>query len=271
MIEIFALPFMQAALYAGVLLALLCAVLGIHIVLQRRVFLSAAVSQVATLGMALGFYFGWHPTLSALLTILSILFLLSRFMHNRYALTDTLLGVIYVSAFAISILLMSKSAQGYEELQHLLQGNLLTLTSRHLLLITLLFVSTFSLFFLFHKEILFTSFDANMAQTLGYRVHFWNLFFYFLIGMVISAGVQTVGSLLIFGLLVVPPFTALLLTKKFKTMYFASAVIAVMAVWLGLWISFLFDLPSGPAIILLLLFCVGALAAGKNGLARIIR
>lgn len=269
MIDVFTLPFMQAALYAGVLLALLCAVLGIHIVLQRRVFLSAAVSQVATLGMALGFYFGWHPTLSALLTISLVLFLLSRFMHSRYALTDTLLGVIYVSAFAISILLMSKSAQGYEELQHLLQGNLLTLTAQHLYLITGLFISALSLFALFHKEILFTSFDPNMAQTLGYRVAFWNLFFYFLVGIVISVGVQTVGSLLIFGLLVVPPFTALLLTKTFRTMYLASAAIAALAVWLGLWVSFLFDLPSGPAIILLLLLCVGSVAAVKTAWARI--
>jgi ABC-type Mn2+/Zn2+ transport system permease subunit len=268
MIEVFALPFMQAALYAGVLLALLCSILGIHVVLQRRVFLSAAVSQVATLGMALGFYFSWHPTLSALLTILLVLFLLARFMHSRYALTDTLLGVLYVGAFAVSILLMSKSAQGYEELQHLLQGNLLTLSTSHLLLLTALFVSTLVLFISFHKELLFTSFDPYMAQTLGYRVRFWNLLFYFLVGTVISAGVQTVGSLLIFGLLVIPPFLALSLARKFRTMYILAGVTGSLAVLIGLWLSFLFDLPSSPTIIFLLLLGVGTVTAAKRLLFR---
>ncbi len=264
MIDIFSLPFMHAALYAGVLLGVLCSILGVHVVLQRRVFLSAAVSQVAAMGIALGFFFGWHPTLSSLLAILLVLALLAGLMHARNAMTDALLGVLYVGAFAVSILLMAKSAQGYEELQHLLQGNLLTLSDSHLVLLTALFVAALALFVLFHKELLFTSFDPYMAQTLGYSVRFWNLFFYFLVGLVISIGVQTVGSLLIFGLLVLPAFTALSLARKFRTIYLLAGLIAMLAVFIGLWLSFQFDLPASPSIIVLLLVSVGAVTAGKR-------
>jgi ABC-type Mn2+/Zn2+ transport system permease subunit len=253
MVEIFGLPFMQHALIASALIGTTCAFLGVYIVLKRIVFFSAAVAQISTAGMALAFLLGLHPTVTGLVVTLLAIVLFALRPANGKIPPDSFLGIGYVGAFALGILFIARAAQGAEELQHLLQGNILTITSEqiYLLLGTFLFVGIIHL--LFYRQFIFIAYDPAMAQTQGYHVTGWNLLLYFTLGLMISLGIKVSGVLLIFSFLVMPAVTGLLLARRMKHIFIIAILSSLASVVSGLYFSFRLDLPSGPTIVAVLL------------------
>ncbi|MDZ7319562.1 MAG: metal ABC transporter permease [candidate division KSB1 bacterium] len=253
MVEIFGLPFMQYALIASVLIGTLCAFLGVYIVLKRMVFFSAAVAQVSTAGMALAFLLGLNPTLvSLMVTMLAVLLFALRPSSEKIP-PDSLLGISYVGAFALGILFIAKAAQGAEELQHLLQGNILTITPGQIYLLLVTFVIVGIIHLLFYRQFIFIAYDPAMAQTQGYHVKLWNLLLYFTLGVVISLGIKVSGVLLIFSFLVMPAVTGLLVARKMRHIFIVAILSSLVSVVNGLYFSFRLDLPSGPTIVAVML------------------
>lgn len=253
MAEIFGLSFMQHALIASALIGTACAFLGVYIVLKRIVFFSAAVAQISTAGMALAFLLGLNPTfVSLLVTLLAVVLFALKPSNDRIP-PDSLLGISYIGAFALGILFIAKAAQGSEELQHLLQGNILTITAGqiYLLLGTFLFVGIIHL--LFYRQFIFIAYDPAMAQTQGYHVTVWNLLLYFTLGLMISLGIKVSGVLLIFSFLVMPAVTGLLLARRMQHIFIIAILSSLTSVVSGLYFSFRLDLPSGPTIVAVLL------------------
>jgi len=248
MMEVFSLPFMQAALIASSIIGLLCAFLGVFVVLKRMVFLSAALAQISTAGMALAFLFALDPTWTGLIVALLSSALFALATSSGRMPRDSILGISYVSAFALGILFVSKAAQGTEELQHLLQGNILTITKGQLYLLSATLVVVGLVHYFFHKEFLFTSFDAETARTQGYRTTGWNLALFLSIGAVVAIGIKISGALLIFAFLVIPATAALLLFRKLRWVFLSAMLASLLSVIFGLYFSFHLDLPSGPSI-----------------------
>lgn len=253
MVEIFGLPFMQSALIASVFIGMACAFLGVYIVLKRMVFFSAAVAQISTAGMALALLLGLNPTfISLMVTMLAVLLFALRPSSEKIP-PDSLLGISYVGAFALGILFIAKAAQGAEELQHLLQGNILTITPDQIYLLAVTFVAVSIIHLLFYKQFIFIAYDPAMAQTQGYHVIGWNLLLYFTLGLVISLGIKVSGVLLVFAFLVIPAVTGLLLARKMRSVFIIAIIVSLIAVVSGLYFSFRLDLPSGPSIVAVLL------------------
>jgi len=253
MIEIFELPFMQNALIASFLIGIICAILGVYIVLKKVVFFSASLAQISTAAMALAFLLGWNATATSLIVTFLIVVVFSIKPSWGKIPLDSILGIGYVAAFALGILFMAKSAIGIEELHHLLQGNILTISSQQIYILFIVFVITGLVHFIFRKELLFISFDPIMASTQGYNVQAWNLLLYFTIGLIISFGIRVSGVLLIFAMLVIPAVVSLLFVKNIKKVFFVAIFVNIISVFVGLYSSFQLDLPSGPTIVAVLL------------------
>ena len=269
MIKVFQLPFMQYALVASSLIAVLCAFLGVFVVLRRIVFFSAVLAQVSTAGMALGFLTGLNPTVTGLALTCATVMLFAFAPFGSKVPQDTILGISYVAAFAMSVLIISKAAQGMEELQHLLQGNILTITTGQIYLLSITFIIIGAMHILFHKEFIFTSFDREMAETQGYATNAWNVLLYFSIGLVVALGIRVSGTLLIFALLVAPAACALLVLKKMRWIFPVAIIVSLVSVIFGLYFSFRFDLPSGPGIVAILIgFLLLAAGARYSGLIK---
>jgi ABC-type Mn2+/Zn2+ transport system permease subunit len=118
---------------------------------------------------------------------------------------------------------------------------------------------------LFYKEFLFVSFDRETARTLGYRVGGWNLLLYLTLGLVIAFAMQFAGVMLVFNFLVLPAVTGLLLARRMAGVFLWSMLSAVVAAVIGFTLSVPFDLPTGPAIIVV----SGALALLAWGVRRL--
>ncbi len=247
--EAFALPFMRTALFAGCVTGAVCALIGVYVVLNRIVFLGAALAQLSAAGIAFGFLFGVHaPSLAIIFAVIGVLLLAFRSGASRIP-TDGLLGIAFAVCWAASILMVANSAQGAEELNHMLEGNLLTATHEDVRLLAGLLAGIAALHLLFVKPFVFVCFDPETAQTLGLKTRLWNFLLYASLGATIALSIHVVGILVVFAFLVLPPIGGLLLGRRLPSVFVISILIALLSVFSGLLVSYRADLPSGATIV----------------------
>jgi uncharacterized protein (TIGR03382 family) len=253
--DVFQLPFMRNALLAGCATGAACAVIGVYVVLNRMVFLGAALAQLSAAGIAFGFLIGIHATAPAVLFAVGGVMLLAFRPSGSRITTDALLGIVFAVAWAGSILMVSRSAQGAEELNHMLQGDILTASHGDVRLLAGLLAAILLLHLLFARRFLFVSFDPETAGTLGLRTGIWRFLLYASLGTTIALTIHVVGILVVFALLVLAPIGGLLLGRRLPSVFAVSVALALAGVFLGLLLSYHADLSSGASIVA----CLGGL------------
>jgi ABC-type Mn2+/Zn2+ transport system permease subunit len=261
MIEMLQYSFIRTALGGTLAIGAVCAFLGVYVVLRRMVFVGATLAQISSAGIALGILTGWSPNaLSLAFSFLAVLFLAHLTIRRRLP-GDAALGIAFTVSGAVAVLLVAHTAAGNEEVVHLVQGNLLAMTSREARTLAAVFGAVLLVHLAFFKEFLYISFDPPMAATQGYRANRWNLAFYMLLGLVIALAIKAIGILLMFAFLVVPAALGLLVARGLNGTFVVAVASAVLAVFLGIYFSYRFDFPSGPMIVAVLggLLAVGAL------------
>jgi ABC-type Mn2+/Zn2+ transport system permease subunit len=256
-IEIFKIPFMQHALITGLLIGIMCSYLGVYIVLRRIVFVGVSLAQISSSGFAIGVLIGIEPMIAMLALTIFCVLIFALNLQSKTIPQDSFLALGYVIASAATILLLTKHPQGDADLMSLLFGNILTITTGHIYLLSGLLIVLAFIYLLFQKEFLFIAFDAETAETLGYNPKVWNMIFYITIGVLISLSVRSAGILLIFGFLVIPPVIAILLFNRIRWLFIISVSIAIIVVPIGLYLSFTLDVPSGPALVALMAVFLG--------------
>ena len=251
-------PMVQDALRVGIVLAIVAGYLGVYVVLKRIVFVGAALAQVSAAGVALAFLVGWNPLLSATLFALAGSLFFAQSWSERRMSREAVIGAVFLTFSALTVLLASKGAHGMEEVQHLLAGDILAVAPEEVWRIWILGVLVLVAFLLLRKEFLLVAFDAETAQALGYRTRWWEFAFYLMLGGLIGAVIHLVGLVLIFGYLVLPAMGALLLCRHVSSAAAVAIVNALLATVAGLLISVVFDLPT-TATILALMSAIAAL------------
>jgi zinc transport system permease protein len=246
------------ALYGALIIAVVCAVLGVYVVLRRIVFVGAAIAQLSSAGIALALFMsgmGWASGMTAHPVAFSLVFALAGAMFfglggggKAGVAPDATIGVTYAVAAAAGILLISKATAG-EAHDIFLSGNILGITRADVWVLLGVSLPVLLVHLVFYKEFLFVSFDRETARTLGYRVTFWNLLLYFTLGLVIAFAMQFAGVMLVFNVLVLPAVTGMLVARSMRGIFTAAVIAAVIAAFTGFTVSIPFDLPSGPAII----------------------
>ena len=244
--------FMRQALLSGVLVALFCSYLGLFVVLKRTVFVSVALAEMSSAGVALGLLMGFSPSWgAALFTLLGVVLFSLRISPRRVP-HESYIGLIYCVAGALGILLIARSAQGESDMLTLLQGNVLTGTAAETGQMAIAFALVALVHIVFHKEFVLVSFDRDQAATLGFNPAWWEFLLFLTIGVVIAFSVRAVGVLLTTALLIIPGTTALLWTHRLNRAWFVAAILAIIPVPLGLHLSLLSDsLPPSPLIVAL--------------------
>ncbi|MDB4876933.1 MAG: hypothetical protein JWM41_3379 [Gemmatimonadetes bacterium] len=246
------------ALYGSLVLSVVCATLGVYVVLRRIVFVGAAIAELSSMGIALALWLsgmGWMAGASAHPVAFALIFALAGAMFfgigggaRSGVPPDATIGVTYAVAAALGILLIAKAKSG-EAHDIFLQGNILGITRADVYVLLAVSVPVLLAHLLFYKEFLFVSFDRETARTLGYRVTFWNLFLYFTLGLVIAFAMQFAGVMLVFNYLVLPAVTGMLIARSMGGIFITAILSALVASFVGFSLSVPFDLPSGPAII----------------------
>jgi zinc/manganese transport system permease protein len=179
----------------------------------------------------------------------ALVFTFIRPAHDRRVPEEALIGIVYVVAAALGILLLSKSAHGKEELQRTLVGDLLTIGWKQIVRTFALYAAIAFIHFLCRRQILAISFAPERARAEGLRVRAWDFVFYALFGLVVTSFVQLGGVLLVFSFLIVPAVCASLLAESLAARLLIGWLGATLASVAGLYASFKLDVPTGAAIV----------------------
>jgi len=246
------------ALAGSVLVGVVCAFLGVHIVSRRVVFLGAVLTQVSVVGLTLTFLFAFPHTLGSVASVFFTILVISRLLTGRKVPRDAVLGVVFVTSVALRILILQKTPKvEASEIEGLLRGDILFVTPELFYLMVAGSVVVLLLHALFRKEFALTSCDPETSSTQGYSVAFWDLLFYLSAGLVISFATHMVGDIFVFGFLVIPAITAMLLTRRVRRIYLLVGVIGVVAPVAGLVLAFVYDFPASPMIVAVASFLLG--------------
>ncbi len=242
--------FLAKALGAATISGILCAYLGVYIHLRRIVFIGIALSEVAALGVAAGLFLGVWPeaTASGFTVLVALLFWIPTGRNHLLA-QEGLLGLIYCVAAAVAIILLAVNPMAEAHGVDLVSGNLLYTSGSDVLVLSLLAMTALALHLVLFRNFLFVSFDPETAQTQGIPVRLYDFLMYLTLGLTISFSMKVTGILFVFSSMVIPPMTGLVLCRRVAGVFIVSLVSALVAAAVGIWISFSWDLPTGPAII----------------------
>ncbi len=240
------------ALFGSILVGVLCGFIGVYVVARRVVFLGAVLTQVSVFGLSLTFlpFVPLNHTIGSLVVTLLAVVGLSRLLGAGRIPRDAVLGIVFVGAIALRILVLQKTPKvEVAEIENLLRGDILFVTPELFVLMLCVFVAAMAVHLLFFKEFTYVSFDAETARTQGFRAGFWEMCFYLIAGVVISVATHMVGDVLVFGFLVIPPAAAMLLSRKVRGIFLLACLIGLVAPAAGLVLAFVADVPASPAIV----------------------
>jgi ABC-type Mn2+/Zn2+ transport system permease subunit len=227
--------FMVRALITALLSGVMLSILGSFTINKNMGFMADAIAHSTLPIIAIGVFFGFSISeLGAPAAIVVALFL-GFIIKNSNIGEDTSIGIILISVLDVSI-----------NLEDLLFGQILAVSSSDVIVIFILFVTVLAILFVFFKQILFYSFDPIGAQVRDLNVTFLNYLFLIILSLTIVGSLQTVGIVLVLSLLLIPAASAKLVTKTFLNSIKVAAIFGAVSSVSGLYLSYYFNLPSGP-------------------------
>jgi ABC-type Mn2+/Zn2+ transport system permease subunit len=270
---------LRNSVYVSLLIGCACPLVGVYLVLRRLIFLGVALPQISATGIALALslhvWFGHGSEThgeeqhalafvgSIIFTVIAILWL-SLLERRGRGLVEGRLGTAYVVATALSILLLAKCPVAERGWLNLLKGEIIAISNVDLELTFLTFGLVLLALWLFNKEFLLVSFDRELALTLQRRVVVWDLFLFFLIGSTVAISVLSVGPLIAFGFLVIPPLIAREFAGNMRQLAIGASATGGVTALVGFWIAYRWDLPVGPTDVALLGLVYGLAFAGNR-------
>jgi zinc transport system permease protein len=243
--------FMQNALLGSLLLSLMCAITGTFIVIKRLVFLSGGISHGAFAGLGAAYYLGINPLLGAMLFAVASAVAISRVILRQRQPADATIGIFWATGMAIGVLFVFITPGYAPDLMPYLFGDILTISRQQLIWMVIFSILSLLLTVLLFRQLVAVSFDDEFARLRGLPVTTIMILLMVMNSVAIVMMIQAVGIILVMALLTIPPLIGLTLAADIRRVMFFAFVSALFITVGGLMLSFLLDLPSGPAIVLL--------------------
>jgi len=265
MIEILHYGFMQRAFIAGIIIAILCAIIGLFLVLRRMALLGDGLAHISFGGIAAGMLFGFYPLISALaFSILGALGI--QKLKKKRIYSDSAIAIFFSFGLALGVVLISMSRGFNADLFSYLFGSILSVSMTDIILILAFGIAVLIIVYLYYKELFYITFDENSAKASGIPVEKLDTLLVVLTAIAVVISMRIVGILLVSSLLVIPASTALLMNKGFKQTIYTSTIIAIMAVIIGLILAYYLNLAAGGAIVMVLIvtFCAALLYKNRK-------
>ena len=237
--------FMVRALITAILSGVMLSVLGSFTINKNMGFMADAMAHSTLPIIAVGVFFGFSISELGAPAAVVIALLLGFIIKNTDIGEDTSIGIIFSSFFALGFVLISVLDVSIN-LEDLLFGQILAVSSFDVAVIFALFLIVLSILFIFFKQILFYSFDPIGAEVRNLNVSFLNYLFLIILSLSIVGSLQTVGIVLVLSMLLIPAASAKLVSKTFISSIRISALFGGIASVSGLYLSYYFNLPSGP-------------------------
>jgi zinc transport system permease protein len=257
---------MQRAFIAGIAMAVFAGIISVFVVLRRVSFLGSGISHAAFGGVAIGFFSGINPLLTALVYCIAISFAIETISTRGKLAEDTAIGIFFSGSMAMGVLLLSMSRSYTVDLFGYLFGSILAISREEAYVAVVMAAIVIGVFIVIMRDLLFITFNEELAHVNGLPVRLIKSIFLVSMAVAIVIGIKIVGIILISALFVIPGATAKLLSQRFHPMLAISSAVAVASTVSGLIISYVYDLtPGGTIVMILSLFFAVAFLVRRRG------
>jgi len=237
--------FILRALFAGCLAAVTCSLIGTWVVIRGMSFMGDALAHGVMPGIAVAFIVGIDIAIGAFVSAIIMVIGINLVNRASKLSADTGIGLLFVGMLALGVVIISRTRSFTGDLTSFLFGSVLGVKNSDIWLQSIAAVVTLIAVVVFHRLFLALSFNSDKAASLGMRPRLAHIAMLTLIAIAIVASFRTVGTLLVFGLLIAPPATAALLVRRVPTMMVTACLIGVSSIFIGLIITYHFDTAAG--------------------------
>ena len=251
MVEILEFAFMQNAIIAGVLVSIICGVIGSLVVVNKMTFIAGGVAHGAYGGIGIALFLGLSPLFGASAFALLLALIIAKITLKQNERIDSILGALWAFGMAIGIIFIDLTPGYNVDMMSYLFGSILSVPMYDIYFISTVLTLSIVTISLFYKEFQAMSFDREFALLRGVNVKLLYFVLVILISLCVVATIRVVGLILVIALLTIPTYIAESFCCKLSSMMFISSIIAIIFTLIGLFVSVAYDLTSGASIILI--------------------
>ena len=254
--------FMRLALFGGILVAFTCAIAGTFVVLRGLAFVGDALAHGVLPGIATAMLLGFSGILGAAVGAAVMMGGVSIVTRKFRLSGDTAIGLLFVGMLALGVMITSRSTSFVGDLARILFGELLGITSTDLAWQFIALVIVGLIAFVGRRPFLLLSVDDGLARTSGFSARLFHNVMLTMVAITVIASFQTVGTLLVLGMLIAPAATGSLFARRIESMMLIAALVGSLSTYIGLLLSYHYDLAAGASIVLtaVVIFAISATA-----------
>ncbi|MGB9693486.1 MAG: metal ABC transporter permease [Fervidobacterium sp.] len=244
--------FLLRSITAGIIAAVISSFIGVYVVLRRLSFFTHAISHGSLTGVAIAYIFGINPFATAIAFGGLIGLAIGLTMEKTKLYADSIIGTLLPASISIGLVIISLM-KGYKpDLLSYLFGDILSVTSSDIAV--MLVIGIIILIFLasLFNKITLMSIDEEWAKTKGINTKTLGYIFLLILSVAVIVGARVVGIILVSALIVMPPSSSMNIAKNLKQTFILSIIFSVSSVIIGIFASYILNIPSGPSIILVL-------------------
>lgn len=250
-LEPFQFEFFRNGTLVAVLVGGMCGLIGVYIVLRGMSYIGHGLSHAIFGGAVVSFVMQWNFYLGAGLWGFIAALLINQTVRRTKINADAAIGVITTASFAVGVALISRYRRFTRSFDAALFGNILGVTAQDVAVVAVVALIVAVFIFFMYKQLLFTTFDAEVARVYGVRTEWIDTLFALVLAAALIASMQILGVTLIAAALVIPAITARLLTDSFNRMILGSVGLGMVSGFFGMVISYYIDVASGATIVML--------------------
>jgi len=262
--EIFAYHFLVRAMIVGTLVSLCSALLGVSLVLKRYSMIGDGLSHVGFGALAVAAALGAAPMLITIPIVILAAFLLLRLSQSSKVKGDAAVAMISSGALAVGVIVISLSTGINTEVNNYLFGSILSLSRSDAVISVVLSAAVLVIFILFYPRLFAVTFDETFTRATGVNAQLYNMLLAVLVAVTVVLGMRMMGALLISSLIIFPPLAAMRVCHRFRSVVWCSAGISILCFLIGMTASYAFELPSGPAVVVMDLIAFGICAVSER-------
>ncbi len=246
----FEYEFFRNGFLAAIIVGALCGFIGVYVVLRRMSYIGHGLSHAIFGGAVLSYVVNVNFFIGAGLWALLAGLLIHLISHRRWVGADAAIGVVTTSSFALGVAIVSTHRTFTRNIEAALFGNILGITQTDLWIVVVMSLIVFGALFRIRRQLLFATFDPEVASAYGVSTSKIDLLFVTLLAITVLASTQILGVTLVAAAMVIPPVIARYLTNRFQSLLILSPIIGVVCGAVGMYLSFYLDIASAATIVL---------------------
>ncbi|HOJ64935.1 MAG TPA: metal ABC transporter permease [Spirochaetota bacterium] len=243
--------FIQKALICGTLIAITSSLLGNFLVLKKQSLISDGLSHVSFATIAISLFLGLPPLFVSIPLVIFASILINRLGEKTNVYSDSAIGLVSAFSIAIGVIIVSINKGFNIDIYSYLFGSILSISFEEIILTLIVSIISIILLILFLNDLFLVTYDQDFASVSKINTKILNIIIGIIQSIIIVVGIKIVGAMLMSSLIIFPPITALQIAKNFKSMIIISLILSVTSVITGIFLSFIFNLPTGATIVVI--------------------